>query len=301
MTLASTTSSTVSTAPAADIPAAPPDDLAPLKLPPNTDLDKVESIVRHAEDRLELWFIAVTNPSIEQLDVATLALWRITAVHKTLCLYRKGKYSKKPSLPLPKEFLHSIRVMEETLNLLHPPKPKAPKPKTPPVPPFPPLTPGMPPLLPLPTLPPLPRTPFPPLHPPQRTPKPEPQLGVAPKPKSDPFERPRPVAECPELRNPMHSAQAAARQADKLCQEAGLPDPEPTPEAPAPAPTKPESSAPEPEPTSAPDSTYKPYTAYQAYKPYSSVPTDPIDPTDPNAPICPSPFLLCPSNRPPPT
>lgn len=251
--------------------------------PAKFDLDKVEAMVRRAEDRLELWFNAVPCPSIEQLDAATLALWRITAVHKTLCLYRKGKYSKRPSLPLPKEFLHSIRVMEETLNLLSPPpKPRASKPKMPPLPP------GMPPLPPLPALPPLPRTPFPPLHPPQRAPKPE---QPAPKAKSDPFERPRPVAECPELRNPMYSAQAAARQADKLCKEAGLPAPGPTPNTPENAPGN---SAALPDiARSTPDT---PASDFQSLDSGLGNVESGL-----SFPISPSPFVLCPSNRPPPT
>ena len=218
------------------VSAAPPDalglDLPSPKSPARPNLDEIEAMVRRAEARLKLWFDAVPEPSLEQLDIATLALWRMTSVHKTLYFFRQGEYARRCAIPLPKEFLRSIRVMEETLDLLHPPKPKSPKSQAKTMPPLPPLPSGMSPLPPLPPLPSM-RVVFPPLHPPQRkppVPKPEPQPEPASEPASKSwieFENPRPVSDCPKLRNPMHTAQAVMRQADKLCTEAGLPDPDP--------------------------------------------------------------------------
>ena len=201
------------------------------------DLPAVESAVARTEARINLWLDTVPNPPIEQLGIASLALWRVAAVHKTLYLIRTGKYSTKHVLPMPKEFLKSIRVMEEAVKLLHIPPPKPPKPKSPPSGaepnPFAPYRVGL-----------------PPLHLASREPKPAPEFGpltdsalCAPSEKAHwAFETalespaPRKVVACPELANPDRTIQAAERQANDLCKEAGLPDPDSTPEAPAPTP-----------------------------------------------------------------
>ena len=184
---------------------------APVRLDP----DAVEAVALRAERRLNLWFDAVPSPSIEQLGVATQAIWRLAAVCKTLHFIRTGKPHKptRPPNPFPPAMLKSLSELERLVAELDPPKPKR-------VPPPPSSMAPLPPLPSLPPLPPLDRLPWNLPGPPRKK-----------APKSP--DTPPPVAACPELRNPANTAQAAERQAHKLCREAGLPDLDPTPQIPA--------------------------------------------------------------------
>ena len=247
------------------------------------DLPAVEAAVARTEARINLWLDTVPDPSIEQLGIASLALWRVAAVHKTLYLVRTGKYSTRHVLPIPKEFLKSIRVMEEAVKLLHIPPPKPPKPKSPPSGgepnPFAPYRAGL-----------------PPLHLAPREQKPAPakaepndtdQIGDAP-------HTPRKVVACPELAHPDRTIQAAERQANELCNEAGLPDPEPTPEAPI--------AAPETASIDAENPALTPETSDFDLQPLASSPGPRAFDLKPpfSSVICPLSSFLCPFIRPPP-
>jgi hypothetical protein len=216
-------------------------------------LDEAITTADHAQERLNLFLDAVPLPTAAQLADLSQAIWRLTAVRKTIYLIAIGKYSYKGAVPFPKGLKKNIQVLEEAVKLLCPLP--LPRPSTsisarrgsasvPCGSSAPPLSTGLPSL----------GGGAPRLHLRRRAPQiPKPAPPDEPAPDQDPnssgpltddsalrapssaLESPPSALECqapacPELRAPLSTAQAAARQADELCQQAGLPNPDLAPE-----------------------------------------------------------------------
>ena len=273
----------------APIPPAPNPGPTLLSFQARLKLDEAITAADHAQERLNLFLAAVPLPTAHQLADLSQAIWRLTAVRKTIYLIAIGKYSYKGAVPFPKGFKKNIQILEEAVKLLGPlPKPKssiststqcgssAPGLST--------------------KLPPLdgaaPRLRLRRRGPAKPKPAPESSAMTDDSALSTPpsaLECPAPA--CPELRAPLSTAQAAAHQADELCREAGLPEPEPTPEIPAPASES--SSTMSETPCTSPDNAPSiPEAPDYGSQPLVSIP-EPLD-------FCPLSFVICPNSRPPP-
>jgi hypothetical protein len=237
----------------APIPLAPDPGPTLLSLQAKMKLDEAIATADHAQERLNLFLEAVPLPTADQLNALSQAIWRLTAVRKTIYLIAIGKYSYKGVVPFPKGFKKNIQILEEAVKLLCPPRPafsastrrnsaipcgsSAPR-----------LSSGLPSLGGG-----APRLRLRRRGPQKPNPAPESsaitddsalQVRRPSEPSRPPSALDCQAPACPELRAPLSTAQAAAHQADRLCQDAGLPDPDPTPENPSHAP---ESSAAETE------------------------------------------------------
>jgi hypothetical protein len=222
--------STTSASPSS--PAAPPRPCAPPRLklpessripilPPKPDFAAVAEAATRTETNLLRWLDATPEPTIEQIGISAQAVWRLAAVRKTLSLV--GSKTKRLIGQVPKQLTQTMQELDRLMAQLDPPKPKPPT--------VPPPKSSLKPLPPLPQLPPLP--PLPPLFPPQ--PREAAPKAYAARKQTEKV-TPRPVAVCPELHSPMHTVQAAERQVNQLCKEAGLPSLDPSPNTPAAAP-----------------------------------------------------------------
>lgn len=252
--------------PASPAPIPPASDPGPtlLSFQARMKLDEAIATADHAQARLNLFLESVPLPTAAQLADLTQAIWRLTAVRKTIYLIAIGKYSYKGVVPFPKGLKKNIRILEEAVSLLCPPRPalaafrrcgSGASPR---------LSTGLPSL----------DGNAPRLRLRRRGPqklKPAPESNAL----TDPMWHGHPARDlsiagpesnslidsvlesshseldssapcnapaCPELRAPLNTAQAAARQADQLCEQAGLPAPETTTEIPTPAPRLPDSS-----------------------------------------------------------
>jgi hypothetical protein len=213
---------------AAPIPPAPDPGPTLLSFQAKMKLDEAITTADHAQERLNLFLDAVPLPTADQLNALSQAIWRLTAVRKTIYLIAIGKYSYKGAVPFPKGLKKNIRILEEAVKLLGPlPRPafsasarrnasvpcgsSAPR-----------LSASLPSL----------GGGAPRLRLRRRGPqKPIPASESGSLTDTDSALHTPPSAlecqapACPELRAPLSTAQAAAHQADQLCREAGLPTP----------------------------------------------------------------------------
>ena len=220
-------------------------------LPPKPDFAAVAEAATRAETNLLRWFDATPEPAIEQLGVASQVIWRLAAVRKTLSLVG---LKKKPFELVPPQLTKTMRELDRLMAQLEPPPTKPPRQPANPFAPYRPLP------------------PLPPLYPRERREKaPRESAPSSTKPdnaarKQNEKDTPKPVVACPELKNPMHTAQAAERQVNQLCKEAGLSTPAPAPATPI--------------PDAAPATPNEPDPAHKSYTPYMSYSSDPPDPSD---------------------
>lgn len=245
----------------------------------------VEQLAVRAEQRLNLWFDCTPQPPIDQLAVATQAIWRLAAVRKTLMVAagHRFKPAKGSGRTIPPELARAMQELETLAAGLNPPRRPAPPaaatggsaptaaaapgssaaPAASPAPaasappaPLGPLrsprvTSALRPLSLSSLLPRLPGLPASPPAPPRdassrRDPKaPSP---ATPAHSHTPARTPgAPIALCPTLRAPLNTASAAARQVESLCKSSGVPPTPPSPQAPsAPALANPAASHPTP-------------------------------------------------------
>ena len=243
-----------STAAPASAPASPrlrlPESSRIPILPPKPDYAAVAEAATRTETNLLRWLDYTPEPSLEQIDVSSKIIWRLAAVRKTLSLV--GTKNKQLIGKVPKQLTQTMQEIDRLMAELAPPKPKPPKSTLKPLPPLPPLYPRA-----------------------QR----EPALQAADlQPLASGLgslasSAPRPIATCPELRNPMHTVQAAERQVGQLCQEAGVPMPLPEPKpAPAPAVSIPQTAPATAHPT--PDPAYRSSKSYGSSRSFPTAPAE---------------------------
>jgi hypothetical protein len=229
-------------------------------LPPKPDFAAVAEAATRAETNLLRWFDYTPEPSLEQLDVSSKVIWRLAAVRKTLSLV--GSKTKRLIGQVPKQLTQTMQEIDRLMVQLAPPKP--PRPAPPPS--------SLKPLPPLPSLPPLP-----PLYPHESNRQPRELAPRAARAETE-KDAPHPVAVCPELQNPLHTVQAAERQVNQLCKEAGIPAPTPEPPTPAPQTSSPAPVPPTPAPGTAPATAQPtPHPTYTPSTPHKPYPSDPAE------------------------